>query len=325
MPTRLRSLAAISFAFCVATFAADAEKKPLNVEIKKQDGKLRIEIGGEHFTDYIYEGYSRPILYPLLGPGGVRLTRDWPLKEGTPDEEHDHPHHKSFFWAHGDMNGVDFWAEGKDSGKTVHQAFTEIKSGAVGIIRSQNKYVSAEGKDICTDDRTLRIYGDTNPRILDFEVSLHAVEGNLTLGDTKEGTLALRLNETMRLKGKVGKGHIINSEGVRDDETWGKRAKWVDYFGPAEGKLVGVAIFDHPKNPRFPTYWHVRDYGLFAANPFGVHDFEKKPPGTGAMIIPEGVTMTWRYRIYIHTGDDQEGKVAAAYADYITAPTEGKK
>ena len=139
------------------------------------------------------------------------------------------------------------------------------------------------------------------------------------MGDTKEGSMAIRLAPTMRLKGKegkVGKGHILNSEGHRDGETWGKRAAWCDYYGPVEDKIVGVAIFDHPQNPKHPTWWHVRDYGLFAANPFGVHDFEKKPEGTGDITIPAGENLTFKYRFYFHKGDAKQAKVAEHYREY---------
>jgi hypothetical protein len=130
--------------------------------------------------------------------------------------------------------------------------------------------------------------------------------------------MAVRLAETMRVKGKVGHGHIVNSAGVRDGDTWGKRADWCDCYGPVDGKTVGIAIFDHPENPRHPTTWHVRDYGLFAANPFGLHDFEKlSNKAAGDMVVPAGKTVTFRYRFYLHEGDDQQAKVAAKYADYI--------
>ena len=153
---------------------------------------------------------------------------------------------------------------------------------------------------------------------MDFEITLYASNGELTFGDTKEGTMAVRLAETMRLKGKVGQGHIVNSAGVRDGQTWGKRAEWCDYYGPVEGKTVGIAIFDHPKNPRHPTWWHVRDYGLFAANPFGQHDFEKLPDKTaGNLIVPAGKSVTFRYRFYLHEGDDQQAKVAERYKQYV--------
>ena len=167
--------------------------------------------------------------------------------------------------------------------------------------------------------------GRRNARLFDFEVTIHASAGNVTFNDTKEGTMAMRLAETMRLRprAKSGKGHIVNSNGVRDGETWGKRADWCDYYGPVNGKIVGVAIFDNPQNPRHPTTWHVRDYGLFAVNPFGLHDFEKKPVGAGDMTIPAGESVTFRYRFYIHEGDEQQAKVAERYHDYVEAS--GKK
>jgi hypothetical protein len=122
----------------------------------------------------------------------------------------------------------------------------------------------------------------------------------------------------MRLKGKAGKGHIVNSAGVRDGQTWGKRAEWCDYYGPVEGRTVGIAIFDHPKNPRHPTWWHVRDYGLFAANPFGQHDFESLPDKTaGNLVVPAGKSVTFRYRFYLHEGDEQQAKVAEKYQQYV--------
>jgi len=137
--------------------------------------------------------------------------------------------------------------------------------------------------------------------------------------------MAIRLAETMRLDGKSSEdkskhGHIVLSTGVRDDETWGKRADWCDYYGPVEGKTVGVAIFDHPQNPRHPTWWHVRDYGLFAANPFGKHDFEKlEDKSAGVLTVPNGKSVTFRYRFYMHEGNEKDAKVAEKYADYATS------
>ncbi len=245
----------------------------------------------------------------------------------TPDEEHDHKHHRSFWFAHGDLNGIDFWSEQNNFGKTVHQAFTEIKSGQdAGVISSRNDWITPDGKVICTDERSLKIYHPSRPseRVFDFQITLHATNGPLTFGDTKEGTMALRLAETMRLKGKVGHGHIVNSEGVRDGETWGKRAAWCDYYGPVDGKTVGAAIFDNPQNPRHPTWWHVRDYGLFAANPFGQHDFEKLADKTaGNLVVPDGKSITFRYRFYLHEGDEQQAKVAEKYQEYIKGMSSG--
>jgi hypothetical protein len=310
-------LAIAALCFLPAAGWAQTGSKAGHVEIREEKGKLHIEVNGKPFTEYVFEGYSRPFLFPILGPGGVKMTRNYPLAEGE-NEEHDHPHHKSFWWGHGDMNGVDFWAEGKNSGKVVHQEFTKVASGTSGIIGTKNKYVAEDGRVICTDERTLKIYSDGPGQMFDFEITVHASNGELTFGDTKEGTMALRLAETMRVKGKVGKGHIVNSEGVRDGETWGKRAKWVDYYGPVDGKTVGLAIFDHPSNPRHPTWWHVRDYGLFAANPFGLHDFEKQPEGAGKLTVKAGGKITFRYRFYIHSGNGSEAVLKEIFAKFAS-------
>jgi hypothetical protein len=310
-------LALIAFAVSLPANAADA-----GVQIKQLDDRLRIEIGGQLFSEYHFKGSSRPFLYPIIGPDGAALTRNWPMKEAD-NEEHDHPHHRSWWYAHGEVNGHDFWSEGAKAGKTEHVEFTEIKSGRdLGVIRSKNKLVANDGTIVCTDERVLRIHNRPDERLFDFEITIHASNGELTFGDTKEGTMAVRLAETMRLKpnkSNQGKptGHIVNSEGVRDGDTWGKRAKWVDYYGPVDGKTIGVAIFDHPKNPRYPTWWHVRDYGLFAANPFGLHDFEKKPAGAGELKVPAGQNVTFRYRFYLHQGDEKAGKVAERYEGYV--------
>ncbi len=294
------------------------------VTIQKLDGKVRIEIGGELFGEYIYQDVSRPYLYPLCGPGGAKMTRDWPMAERD-GEERDHPHHKSFWYAHGAVNGTDFWSETQNAGRTEQVEILEITSGPeVGVLRTSNKLVAKDGTIVCTDERTLRVYNHTDDRMFDFEITIHASHGPITFGDTKEGTMAMRLAETMRLKPNQyhegePTGHIVNSEGVRDGETWGKRAAWVDYYGPVDGRILGVAIFDHPQNPRHPTWWHVRDYGLFAANPFGVHDFEHRPEGAGELRVPAGGSLTFRYRFYVHRGDEKDGKVARHYQEYAAS------
>ncbi len=316
-------MAGLSVAGLFTALAADNAAAPASgqgVQLTELADRVRVEIDGRLFTQYLFgKTVARPYCYPLIGPGEARMTRDWPMKN-SPNEAHDHPHHRSFWFAHGSMNGLDFWSEEKNFGRTVHDGFIEIKSGSEsGVIKSRNNWVAADGTVVCRDERALRIYnpGDRPERIVDFEITLFASNGPLTLGDTKEGTMALRLAETMRLTGPVGHGHIVNSQGVRDSATWGKRADWCDYYGPVNGKTVGVAIFDHPQNPRHPTWWHVRDYGLFAANPFGQHDFEELlDKKAGDLVVPAGQSVTFRYRFYLHEGDEKHARVAEKYREY---------
>ena len=215
-----------------------------------------------------------------------------------------------------------FFGEGSSSGKIVHDKFLDVSSGSkAGVIKSKNKWIAKSGEVVCTDTRTHRFYSRDDGQIMDFEVTIHASEGKkVVMGDTKEGSMAIRLTATMRETGNVAQGHIVNSEGHRGEKgekgAWGKRAKWCDCYGPVNDEVVGVAIFDHPQNPKHPTWWHVRGYGLFAANPFGVHDFEKKEKGVGDITIPAGESLTFKYRFYFHKGDEKQGKVEQHYREY---------
>lgn len=316
---RFAAIFAMLWAGLCGTIAADGTAKP-GVELIQTGSVIQVQIDGQRFTDYHYQDVSRPFLYPILGPGGVHLTRRWPQEE-VPNEERDHPHHHALWWSHGLANDIDFWSEGAKAGRTVHQKFLEVKSGKkVGRLRSLNEWRSKEGQVIATDERTLKFHrSPAEARLMDFEITIHASNGDLVLGDTKEGTLAIRIAESMRLKqpkNQPGAGHIVMSTGDKDGDTWGKRAAWCDYYGPSEGRTVGITIMDHPTNPRHPTWWHVRDYGLFAANPFGIHDFEKKPKGTGDLKVAAGSKVTFRYRFLFHDGDTTAAHVAERFAEY---------
>ena len=302
----------------VSTASAESEWK--GVRILPDKGKLRIEINGKFFSNYVYEDVSRPFLYPVIGPNELPVTRNWPMgfKAG---EAKDHPHHRSLWYSHGEINGHDFWSESDSAGTTQHLYFKEITSGPTfGKIVSLNQLVAKDGTIVGTDTREITIHNrPRSERLIDFNITIHASNGDLVLGDTKEGSMAIRLAPTLRLKGEVGEGHIINSEGVTDDATWGKRAKWVDYYGPIQEKTVGVAIFDHPDNPRHPTWWHVRNYGLFAANPFGIHNFERKKKGVGDFNVTSGSSVSWKYRFYMHEGNTESARVAERYDAYQSA------
>ena len=320
-------IAALLGAFLLAGCAHGQAGHSSGVRISQEHGKLRVEINGKLFTEYCYKDVPRPYFYPLLGPDELAMTRRWPL-ESTTDEEHDHRHHRSLWYAHSSVNGLDFWTEGTNANicKIVHEKFLAIQSGREsGTIQSTDRWMARDGTVVCTDLRTLRIYNrPDDQRLFDFDITLQAPPDKpVIFGDDKDGTMATRIAETMRLKhgDKPGDGHIVLSSGARDEQTWGKRADWCDYYGPVEGKIVGIAIFDHPDNPRHPTWWHVRDYGLFAANPFGIHYFENKPKGTGDFTIPAGQSVTFRYRFYLHKGDEQQARVAEQYKEYIYEET----
>ena len=303
------------------TLLAQAPAPAKGVELKVSGKNLDIRVNGEPFTTYdCATGPNKPYFYPIFGAGGKRVTRRYPV-ELVPTEERDHPHHRGMWFTHGEVNGDDYWSEAPTAAATFHRAFENIQGGPVyGYFRARTDWIGNDGKKDAEDTREFWVYNVKNGRLMDVEVTVRATTGPVVFGDTKEGSFGIRLPDTMRVKG--GGGHIENSKGLKDGDTWGKRAEWVDYYGPVDGETVGVAILDHPRNLRHPTYWHVRDYGLFAVNPFGIHDFEKgQTKGVGDFTIPNGGSQVFRYRIFFHRGSTPEANMPAAWAAYSDPPS----
>jgi hypothetical protein len=273
------------------------------VTLTKSDTKITVQIDGKLFTELIYKGKRTPLLYPIIGPNGNGLTRKYPLEKAGPGEQKDHVHHTSLWFTHGKVNGVDFWhSKGNKVNRIVPSKVTVGKDHVI----LNNDWISSSDKKILTDVQRIG-FGD---RYIDYTVTLMASEGEVKLGDTKEGSMAIRTHPALRVTGKVAKGKANNSAGHKGKALWGKAAKWVDYYGPLEGKVVGISIYDHPSNPRHPTTWHARDYGLITANPFGLSYFKPKDrPRNGDMIIKAGESVTFHYRFVFHAGDTDTAKV----------------
>jgi hypothetical protein len=323
----------LRYAFVVGLLALYTTAGADDVKLTPLADRVRVEIGGKLFTEYVFgDGASRPYCYPVLAPDGTPLTRDFPMKT-TEGEESDHPWHRSLWFAHSVMNGVDFWNEAggdlgrspKDKGRSEHVTLVRVASGPQGSLTTSNRWVHPNGTLICTDERTLKFGGDTAGRCLDYDITLHALADKpLLLGDNKDGTMAVRLAQWLTAPHKAngvergGTGHMVTARGDVGNAAWGKRADWCDYYAAHNGQTYGIAIFDHPENLRHPTWWMVRSYGLFAANPFGWHDFEnlKNEPHKGDYTIPAGGSLTLRYRFFFHLGDTKVARLAERYAEY---------
>ena len=302
------------------TSAADVA----GVHIEEQGGALTVNIDGSLFFRYVFREGRKPYCWPIIGPTGDPVTRAYPM-QNLQGEQHDHLHQRSHWFTHGDVNGIDFWSESDKAGRQVHRKFDLVKSGPkLGQIRAVTDWFApgAGGEKICEDTREYRIYASTNPRIVDLKISLRASEGPLVLGDTKEGSFGYRVATTMR-SDKGGK--IVNSRGHTGKEAWGKSAEWVDYSGPVNGRIVGITIMDHPSSFRHPTFWHVRTYGLFAANPFGLHHFYGDNSKDGSHELANGESITFRYRVLIHAGHAHTAHVAEAYDKYVKMANRGHR
>ncbi len=284
------------------------------------DGAVEIRTGDELFTRYVFEGAPKPYCYPLIGPTGVPVTRSYPM-EMVEGETRDHPHQRSLWFTHGEVNGIDFWAETDKTGREVHREFLALESGAAcGVLRERNDWVSAEGRKVCEEVRELRVYNVPGTRLFDFTSTLTATEGPVEFGDTKEGSFGIRVASAMDVTPEHPGAHITNSAGQTDGDAWGKAAEWCDLSAPLNGTMVGISILDHPTSFRHPTYWHVRTYGLFAANPFGLRHFIGDTEGRGRLTLQTGESVTFRYRVLIHPGNVEEAKVADWYAAFADPP-----
>jgi hypothetical protein len=237
--------------FCLG-LAAPAFAADNAVKLTRLEDRVRIEIGGTLFSEYRYRGAPKPCLFPILDADGVSYTRNWPMQK-VPDEVHDHDWHRSVWFGLGLVNGHDFWREipARKTGSVVHDAILEVRDGPEGLIRARSRWEAADGKVICTDVTSLRVRRTTAGTFVDFEITLKASHGALTLGDTEEGAMAVRVNEAIRVvlgekpALRPGTGHIVNSAGDRETPAWGKRAAWCDISWPA---------------PRWTRHWrrHVR-------------------------------------------------------------------
>ncbi len=293
----------------------------LGVNVKEAEGKLDVYVNGEPFMSYNYLGVVRPYIHPVIGPEGRRVTRNFPMIPDVEGETRDHQHHRSIWTAHGDVNGVDNWSELPGHGRILHRSFKSIIEGPVyGEFKAENIWVSNSGVKVLDEERRITVYNTPeDSRMMELEVKFKATNGDVRFGDTKEGgIISIRVATSMDV---VNGGRIENSYGgINEEETWGKRAHWCDYSGPVKGLWVGIAVFDHPSNLRHPTYWHVRNYGLMTANPFGISYFTGNPKMDGSFTLKRGEELTFRYRVFIHKGDAGEGKVKERYHDFINPP-----
>jgi len=290
------------------------------VEIADSGDVVQVKVGGELLTNYHYQNITRPVLYPVIGPFGHGVTRDFPMQD-LPDDHKDHPHHRSVWVAWGDVNGSDNWSETEGHGTLAHRSF-EVKQGGpvAGIIATRNDWLDNAGKKLMEDRLVYRFYNlPGSMRLIEMDITFTATEGDVRFGDTKEGGIC-----SVRVQAPIEAargGKIENSlGGVNEDETWGKRASWCDYSGVVAEHKVGIAIFDRPGNFRYPTYWHVRNYGLMTANPFGLSHFLADESADGSHTLAAGDTLAFRYALFVHAGDATEGGVRSRYLDWVYPP-----
>ena len=296
----------------------------LSVDLTRNGYHVDVQVGGRPFTTYYFDpSVAKPYLSPIRSAQGTVVTRGFPMAPATTGEDHDEPHQRAMYFAHGDINGFDFWGEAAfprwsdhtaaTFGRTVFRAVDDIQSGSQGGRLQVTFDLAAPTGIVGEETQAYRFDGDEQSRIIDCEFAIHATRGPIVMGDTKEGTFAIRVVKAL----DSPPGHMVNADGASGEKAiWGTRSAWVDYYGRVAGEDVGIAIFDDPRNLRAPTYWHARAYGLLAANAFGLKSFTRDRRQDGRYDIPAGGTLVFRYRVLVHHGNPAQAGVTEAYRSF---------
>ncbi len=276
------------------------EKTEKRIQLVRDDAQRKVDvlIGGKHFTSYVYtDNIKKPVLYPLITPNGTKITRKFPLEPST-GERVDHPHHVGVWFNYGDVNGLDFW-NNSDSikvnqrdkyGTIVHKSIENITNGDdQAELEVSSNWVAPDGNVLLEEKTTFVFKGNENQYSVDRLTTLKAMK-EVAFKDNKEGVLGIRVTRALEhpsdepgiftdanglpsdipvLNNEGVMGKYINSEGIQGTDCWGIRSNWVNLTATIKKEAISLVIMDHPTNVGYPTYWHARGYGLFAANPLG--------------------------------------------------------
>lgn len=297
---------------------------------KSQAGGAVVMAAGRPFATYVIDQANKPFLWPIHGPTGREMTRAYPMRD-APGEAKDHPHHRGLTFGHQGINGSDTWAEEatylesptlRDRvgivGRIRHREYRRLAGGKTGVIHAASDLLDPAGRHLLDVESRFTFASHATSRTIDVDIDLVARGEAVTVQDMKDAGMFIRVPHDMAVDTKQG-GRIVTSEGRADAEAWGTRAAWCDYHGPVGGERLGIAILDHPDSFRHPTAWHVRTYGLFAANPFGPQFFDPSA-ATGTMQLEPGARIRLRHRVVLHVGDEKQGGVGEAYKAYASQP-----
>ncbi len=314
------------------------------VSFVKQESQHKVDVlmDGKLFTSYCWpDSVYKPVLYPVLNAAGVEITRGYPLQPRI-GERSDHRHQVGIWLNYGNVNGYDFWGNGAEGERQVklgaikHLAVETTEGGdGEGTLGAKASWVDSSGRELIAESSTYHFIAEGTTRIIDRISVLTATGGKIDFPDTKEGFLGMRVARQLELpsdeevtlldaQGVPTKikalpnegvtGNYRSSEGVTGSDVWGTRAKWMELYGSIGDEKVSLVICDHPLNLNYPTYWHARGYGLFAANPFGVKDFTKGKDSLNYSLAA-GQSVTFRYRFVISSGEQLTDEVINRYAD----------
>lgn len=315
-----------------AVTSAVSAQKSEQVKVLKsaKEQKVEVFIDGKLFTSFLYpDSLEKPVLYPLHAANGTIVTRGFPL-DPKPGDPTDHPHHIGLWFDFENLNGLDFWNNSYAIPKSKKNLYgwirtdkvLETKSGTTGVLAYHANWTNQQKHVILEETTHFEFSGSGNQRIIDRVTTLKA-DTDAVFKDAKDGMLGLRLAHELQMpttedqkftddkgnvtivKGgtdKVASGDYLTSAGKTGNDAWSTRGVWCKVFGKMGADSVSVAIVDHPANPNYPTFWHARGYGLFAANPLGEKIFTNGKSEKN-LHLKKGESVTFRFRVVINNGE----------------------
>src|SRR5258708_16004116 len=344
---------AVWSAFAGSGSSAGFGGRSAGVEVKVNEAARRVDvtIDGRPFTSYIWPStLKKPVLYPLRSARGTLVTRGFPL-DPRQGERVDHPHHVGVWLTHGDVNGLDFWnsseaikaADAAKMGTIYHRRIVNVNSGAAqGELPVATAWMTPDNPQLLRETTRFIFRGGADSRSVDRITTLTALDRKVVFQDNKEAFFGMRVARGLEqpsdkpevftdASGKAtavpvldntrATGKYVSSEGKQGDAVWGTRGKWNMLSGTVDGEPLTVAILDHPSNPGYPTHWHARGYGLFAANPLGDAIFNEKPFN---LTLEPGASVTFKYRVLILAGRSTPDRIeheSRAFAQEGSTPT----
>jgi Family of unknown function (DUF6807) len=318
----------------------------VRVSVNSAARRVDVFVDGKPFTAYIWpETIRKPVLFPLRTAQGTLVTRGYPL-EPRPGERVDHPHQIGLWFNYGDVNGLDFWnnseaiapAERHKYGTIRHARIKHVADGPDrGELEVEMEWLTPDGRQILREDTMFIFHAGPNLRAIDRITRLTALDERVVFHDNKEGVLGIRVARQLeqpsekaevftdaggkatpvaRMDNTGVTGRYQSSEGKSGDDVWGTRGRWTMLAGTIGAEDITLAILDHPRNPGYPTYWHARGYGLFAANPLGQEVFSGGKQKLNFTLEPKQ-SATFRYRILILSGKTNAENMESRYRSFI--------
>jgi hypothetical protein len=335
-----RIILAVSITLIVTDLFAAQPK----VELIKGQNKIDVVIAGEPFTSYVYgDDMPKPLLVPVRTPSGIEVNRRYPLTE-IEGGSMDHEHHIGIFFAVDQVNGINFWKNTKSAPQIKHIEISDMKGGTgMGKISAISHWIDKKRQVLLEERRTMVFSAGEHESeyAIDMSIDLTAKCPRVVFEDIEEGMFAIRVSDYLRESnpeispqpGKplpnesvAGTGRYFSSNGdVTAKNIWGKRARWVALEGVRQGKVVGVAILNHPSSINYPTYWHARNYGLFSANPLGQGDFQRQRPKKYRKnkVVPlritleQGETAHFRFLVIVYEGFRTNQQIEERFKKFV--------